>query len=70
MLDNMTPEQVAELVPVIRKHPHGRQVYIEVSGGINSSTIVEYARAGVNGISVGALTHSVKSKDIRLETVP
>ncbi|MCK4578782.1 MAG: carboxylating nicotinate-nucleotide diphosphorylase [Candidatus Marinimicrobia bacterium] len=69
MLDNMTPEQVAEMVPVIRTHPNGRQAYIEVSGGINSSTIVEYARAGVNGISVGALTHSVKSKDIRLETV-
>jgi len=39
----------------------------EASGGITDETIVEYAETGVNFISVGALTHSVKSLDLSLK---
>jgi len=43
------------------------QVELEASGGINQDTIVEIAETGVDFISVGALTHSVKSLDIHLK---
>lgn len=62
MLDNMTPEQIKESVSIAA----GR-TYLEVSGGVNLANIEEYLIPGVNGISVGALTHSVKSIDISLE---
>lgn len=62
MLDNMSPEQVKEAVALAA----GR-TYIEVSGGISLDTIENYLIPGVNGISIGALTHSVKNIDISLE---
>lgn len=62
MLDNMSPEEVKQAVEIAA----GR-TYIEVSGGISLETIENYLIAGVNGISVGALTHSVKNIDISLE---
>jgi nicotinate-nucleotide pyrophosphorylase (carboxylating) len=62
MLDNMSPEQVKQAVTIAA----GR-TYIEVSGGVNLGNITDYLIAGVNGISIGALTHSVKNIDISLE---
>ncbi len=62
MLDNMTPEMIRTAVELIA----GR-AYIEVSGGVNLTNIENYLIAGVNGISVGALTHSAPSLDISLE---
>jgi nicotinate-nucleotide pyrophosphorylase (carboxylating) len=62
MLDNMSPEMIRQAVELIA----GR-AYIEVSGGVNLTNIDKYLIAGVNGISVGALTHSAPSLDISLE---
>lgn len=62
MLDNMTPEQIKNAISVV----NGR-AYIEVSGGVNLNNIQNYLIPGVNGISIGALTHSVKGIDISLE---
>lgn len=59
MLDNYTPEQVAEAVKLIA----GR-AETEASGGITLDNISDYAEAGVDFISLGMLTHSVKSLDI------
>jgi nicotinate-nucleotide pyrophosphorylase (carboxylating) len=76
MLDNMTPAMVAKAVAIIRgadlRHNNQnksskRETFIEVSGGINLDTLPDYLIEGVNAISVGALTHSVKSLDISLE---
>ncbi len=67
LLDNMTPARVEGLVAVVREHPRGRKIFLEASGGINLDNFAAYARTGVDGISVGALTHSVHSMDIRLE---
>ncbi|MFZ4737478.1 MAG: carboxylating nicotinate-nucleotide diphosphorylase [Bradymonadia bacterium] len=64
MLDNFTPEQVAEAV----KKVAGR-VPLEASGGITLDNVAHYARAGVDYISVGALTHSVRAADLALEVV-
>ncbi len=67
LLDNMLPDEVSECVALIRAHPNGRDIFIEASGGIRLGDVEAYAQTGVDGISVGALTHGVRSRDIRLE---
>ena len=62
MFDNFSPEQVKEAVDLVA----GRLV-TEASGGITLATIADYAKQGVDYISVGALTHSVKSLDLSLK---
>ena len=67
MLDNFTPGRTAEAVRHIRAiNP---SVEIESSGGITFDTLAEYGRCGVDFISVGALTHSVKSLDMSFKAV-
>ncbi|GIO09865.1 nicotinate-nucleotide diphosphorylase (carboxylating) [Brevibacillus reuszeri] len=62
MLDNMSNEQMVEAVQLI----DGRAL-VEASGGVNLETIGAIAKSGVDIISVGALTHSVKAFDISLD---
>ena len=62
MLDNFSPVTMKKAVERI-----GRRVEVEASGGITLATVREYAETGVDFISVGALTHSVKALDISLE---
>jgi nicotinate-nucleotide pyrophosphorylase (carboxylating) len=71
MFDNMTPAAMREAVAVVRAHP-GRVPETEASGGITLDSIGEYARSGVNFISVGALTHSAPALDLslRMEAAP
>jgi len=64
MLDNFSPELTAQAVKLI----DGR-IEIESSGGITLETIKDYAEAGVDYISVGALTHQIKSLDMNLKKV-
>jgi nicotinate-nucleotide pyrophosphorylase (carboxylating) len=64
MLDNFPPEGIPQAVNLIR----GR-AETEVSGGINLDNVRDYAQSGVDYISIGALTHSVKSLDISLKQV-
>ena len=59
MLDNFTPERTREAVKLI----NGR-TEVESSGGITFDTLRDYAECGVDFISVGALTHSVKGLDM------
>lgn len=62
MFDNFTPDQIKA---AIQKIPAGLET--EASGGITRETIRSYAETGVDYISVGALTHSVKSLDLSLK---
>ncbi len=62
MLDNFTPEALREAVALIN-----RRLVTEASGGITIANIREYAAAGVDFISIGALTHSVRSLDMSLK---
>lgn len=64
MLDNFTPEEIKNALPLI---PANYEV--EASGGITLETIRSYAETGVQFISVGALTHSFKSLDMSLKAV-
>lgn len=63
LLDNFTPAQVEEAVV----HVAGR-LPLEASGGIELSNLRAYGEAGVDFVSMGALTHSVKSLDLSLKT--
>jgi nicotinate-nucleotide pyrophosphorylase (carboxylating) len=68
LLDNMGPEQVREAVE--RVAGLDRKVPLEASGGINLSNIRAYAEAGVDFISIGALTHSVPAVDMSMRVQP
>ena len=71
MLDNFTPERTKHAVELIRawEKTAGRHMEIESSGGITIDTIHDYAVCGVDFVSVGALTHSVKSLDMSFKAV-
>lgn len=65
LLDNFSPEETARAVEVV-----GGRIPLESSGGITIDNIREYAAAGVDYISVGALTHSVVAADVHLRISP
>jgi len=62
LLDNFTPERIQEAIKLI-----DGQVETEASGGINLENIRSYALAGVDFISIGALTHQIFSLDMSLK---
>lgn len=62
MLDNFTPEEIKSCIGLIPTH-----FETEASGGINEENIVAYAETGIQFISVGSLTHNVKSLDLSLK---
>ncbi len=71
MLDNMdTPTIVQAVARVVATRGGGRGPIIEASGGITLERIAELCEAGVDVISVGALTHSAPAADISLEFLP
>lgn len=65
LLDNMAPAAMREAVKLV-----GGRVKTEASGGITLANVREVAETGVDYISVGALTHSVKALDLSLELEP
>jgi nicotinate-nucleotide pyrophosphorylase (carboxylating) len=64
LLDNMTPAQTREAVARVRQE--ARTMKLESSGGITLENVRQYAEAGVDYISVGALTHSARSVDLSM----
>ena len=64
LIDNFKPIDIIELL----KHNSTHKV-IEASGGINESNIVDYAKTGINYVSLGDLTHHVNAVDISLKIV-
>ncbi len=65
MLDNMDTATMKEAVKLIKK-----RVWVEASGGITMERVREVAEAGVDFISVGALTHSAPAVDFNMKIVP
>lgn len=59
MFDNRTPEEIKEWLPLVPNH-----IATEASGGITLENLRAYAESGVEWISLGSLTHSVKAFDI------
>ncbi|NWK06090.1 carboxylating nicotinate-nucleotide diphosphorylase [Marine Group I thaumarchaeote] len=67
MLDNFSPAQIKKTISALQKKKLRNKVKLEASGGINSKNIAAYAKTGVDMISVGSITNSVKSLDLSLE---
>jgi len=64
MLDNFSPENMKDAVQLI-----GGRIETEASGGITLANIRQYAQTGVDYISIGALTHHIKSLDLSLKII-
>ena len=65
LLDNFTPAALKDFVPRVRAAAEG-PIYLEASGGITLENLRDYASTGVDAVSIGALTHSVRSADLSL----
>jgi nicotinate-nucleotide pyrophosphorylase (carboxylating) len=68
LLDNMTPACLASCVQQARAHRS--KIVLEASGGITLENVRQYAEAGPDWISVGALTHSAPAADLSFEVEP
>jgi nicotinate-nucleotide pyrophosphorylase (carboxylating) len=64
LLDNFSPSQIRSALKIINKT--SQNIFVEVSGGLTEKNIADYAIQGVDVLSVGALTHSVKAVDLSL----
>jgi len=69
MLDNFSPVQIKKTITTLQKKKLRNKVKLEASGGINSKNITAYAKTGVDMISVGSITNSVKGLDLSLEVI-
>jgi len=67
MLDNFSPVQIKKTITALQKKKLRNKVKLEASGGINSKNITAYTKTGVDMISVGSITNSVKGLDLSLE---
>lgn len=67
MLDNFTPEKISKTVNQLTKLGLRKRVKLEASGGITSKNIIKYSKTGVDSISIGQITNSVKGIDFSLE---
>lgn len=70
LLDNMAPPQVRETLTGLKRAGLRDGIIIELSGGIDETTLPEYAALDVDVISMGALTHTVKNFTVTLEILP
>lgn len=70
MLDNMSPGQITRTIRVLKSEGLRDRVIIELSGGIDESSLPRYAALDVDVISLGVLTHSVRNLSVNLEIIP
>jgi len=73
LFDNMSSPKIKEAVGVVEKCENtfgvetGKTILTEASGNFTIENVEEYAKAGVDRISVGAITHSVRALDISMD---
>lgn len=73
LFDNMEPSKIREAVNMVKEYERnqgartGKAILTEASGNITLQNVEEYAKAGVDRISVGAITHSARALDISFE---
>jgi nicotinate-nucleotide pyrophosphorylase (carboxylating) len=70
MLDNMSPGQITRTIRVLKSEGLRDRVIVELSGGIDESSLPQYAALDVDVISLGVLTHSVRNFSVNLEIIP
>lgn len=69
MLDNFSVGGIKKTIAALKKENLRNKILLEASGGITLENVEKYAAIGVDVISVGALTHSVKAMDVSLEII-
>jgi nicotinate-nucleotide pyrophosphorylase (carboxylating) len=69
LLDNMSPEETGQVVDDLRAHALWDHVLLEASGNITAENVGPYAASGVDAISAGALTHSVRALDLNQKII-
>ena len=67
MLDNFSPIQIIKTIKILKNKKLRKNDLLEASGGINSKNISKYGKTGVDIISIGSITNSVKGIDVSLE---
>ena len=67
MLDNFSPAQIKRTIKILKNQKLRNKVLLEASGGIHSKNISKYGKTGVDIISIGSITNSVKGIDMSLE---
>ena len=67
MLDNFTPKQITNTINDLKKLKLRKKIKLEASGGITEKNIKNYAKTGVDMISIGKITNSVNGIDLSLE---
>jgi nicotinate-nucleotide pyrophosphorylase (carboxylating) len=66
MFDHLTPKSINKMINKVKSNNQYERIFFEASGDISLNNISEYAKSGVDLVSVGALTHSAKSCDFTL----
>ena len=67
LLDNMDSQKIKECIQIIKQS--NQKIFIEVSGGITFKTLNKYLIHGIDAISVGAIIHQARFKNIKLEHI-
>jgi nicotinate-nucleotide pyrophosphorylase (carboxylating) len=67
LVDNQTPQTVRQWAALARER--APEIEVEATGGVDLTNVREYAEAGADFVSIGALTHSVRAVDISLEVI-
>ncbi len=67
LLDNMTPDAVRDAVRALSRQGLRDRVLLEVSGGVSGGDLARYAATGIDIISMGALTHTIRNFDVSLD---
>ena len=67
MLDNFSPQMIKKTINQLERMGLRKNIRLEASGGINTQNIKEFAKTGVDMISVGSITNSAKAIDFSLE---
>ncbi|MDD5559125.1 carboxylating nicotinate-nucleotide diphosphorylase [Candidatus Methylomirabilis sp.] len=70
LLDNMNPDMVRQAVTCVRAHESGGKIIVEASGGMTLDNVRAFAEAGVDWISIGALTHTASAVDMSFKIHP
>ncbi len=69
MLDNMSPKEIKEIVAELKRKKLYDHILLEASGGIHPGNIIAYSKTGVDVLSLGYLTHSSRSLNIKQEII-
>ncbi len=67
LLDNMTPQEVAKSVELLKRKRLRNNVIVEASGGIRKENLASYAKTGVDIVSVGTITNSARAIDMSMK---